>query len=392
MKKYIYTITSTLYIIGYVLFIIGVGSDTDLGDVERAIRDIAIKGYSYSPDLLDEQLHNVSLMREQERARFLPPVLSKVNRTKAQKILIEKFSDIKKKLWEDYIHHRLPWQQDANHPGGSTGPLTTGGGGGPVIITPSTPPPSTQPPPPPPPNIDKYPILKDDNALKPIVDKINSLRSTVKDEVKKCEDEKCPGNKTSSAPWMNAVNELWKLWDITIQDAGNLSSAIADAAKNVTDKAEFESSLREAIRLKASGNNYVDMKRINEQISGQGFMNDKEKECTKYHNIWRAVMGLPPFSAEEKKVIAARKHSEYMTQKDLTHNEDVAGRETPWARCSQEGTTCNAENVAKGTADPKQTLDRWLSSAGHHRNIIGPYSKIGIGFAEPYWWTAVFGP
>lgn len=391
MRKYYIQLTLySIFCILYTILNIGVGSDTDLGDVERAIRDLAIKGYGYSPDLLDEQLNNVSLIRTQERYKSFTPVLRGVNAKKVQKVLIEKFSDIKKKAWDDYINHRLPWQ-NINHDGVTiTGPLTTKGTN-PITIIPSTT--TTTQAPPPPPNVDKYPVLKDDNALKPIVDKISGLRNTVKDELNKCKDQNCAGNKTPSAPWMSAVNELNKLWDITISDASSLSSAIADAAKNVSgaDKSEFESSLKEAIRLKASGNNYAEMKTVNDQISGQSFMNDQEKECTKLHNRWRAIMGLKPLSAEEKKVIAARKHSEYMKQKgQIGHSEDVPGRETPPARCQAEGTSCIGENVAAPFPDPKQVVDKWITSAVHHINIIGSHLRIGIGFVDSYW-TVVFG-
>ncbi len=140
------------------------------------------------------------------------------------------------------------------------------------------------------------------------------------------------------------------------------------------------------------------MKTVNDQIGGMSFMNDKEKECSKLHNRWRAVMGLNLLTPEEKKVIAARKHSEYMKNTGkFGHGEDVQGRETPWARCSAEGTNWNGENVAKGMIDPAQALNGWLTSAGHHSLILdmpfrgGNNSKTGIGQADIFW-TAVFGP
>ncbi len=215
----------------YTILNIGVGSDTDLGDVERAIRDLAIKGYGYSPELLDEQLKNVSLIRTQERYGAFTPIIKGVNFKEVQKALVEKFADIKKKAWDDHINHSLPWQNMNHNDATKSGPLTTSGptGGGPAPI------PITQAPPPPP-NIDKYPVLKDDNALKLIADKINELRNTIKDELNKCKDQNCSGNKTPSVAWMNAVNELNKLWDVTISDASSLSSAIKDAADKATDK------------------------------------------------------------------------------------------------------------------------------------------------------------
>ncbi|MFN7182385.1 MAG: CAP domain-containing protein [Planctomycetota bacterium] len=397
-KKYIIRcehIYSLLILVGVLCFL-GVGSDTDLGDVERAIRDLAIKGYGYSPQLLDEQLHNISLMRTEEKYRYFTPVIKGFNPKKAQRMLVEKFSYIKKKAFEDYLAHRLPWQKGNNggtsitHPGSFTTPpraIT-------IISAPTT---TTTELPPAPPNVEKYPILQDESALAPVVNKINELRKRVQEELDKCKDGSCPGNKTPNAPWMGAVEELYKLWSLTIADAKNLSQALARAYDEASDKAEFESSLRETIRLKVSGNNYVKMKEVNDNIKNQSFMEQREQGATVEHNIWRAIMNLGPLTADEKKVIAARKHSEYMagggcSPLPICHDEKTEGRETPSARCTAEGTNCMGENVAYGTADPVRVTKMWLESAGHHLNIIGPsWRTIGIGFKEPSYWTTVFG-
>jgi uncharacterized protein YkwD len=400
MKNKIY-ISSFIGLISSI-FIWCVGSDTELGDVERAIRDMAIKGYGYSAELLDEQLNQVSTLRAQERERISMPAgpERKVNFKKVQKVLIEKFSQIKSKAWDDYMHNRLWWQiaylKESGH---TTGPLTGGGttpsGGGPIFTgSPSS---STTTTLPPPPNVDKYPVLKDDSALQPIVDKIKSLRQSVSDELKKCGGGLggCQGDKSASAPWMGYVRELYKLWDITIADASNLSSAIKTAADSAQDKGEFQSSLKEAVWLKASGTNYTEMKQLNQTISGLSFMSKLEQDTVIEHNIWRVIMGVKPLKADEKKVIAARKHSEYMAQnKVLTHEENVEGRRTFMERCAAEGTNCGGENAATGHTSATQVVrDGWLTSAGHHSNIINPsWGSMGLGFKEPYWWTAVFGP
>ncbi|MDE6088647.1 MAG: hypothetical protein K2G25_09715, partial [Oscillospiraceae bacterium] len=39
-----------------------------------------------------------------------------------------------------------------------------------------------------------------------------------------------------------------------------------------------------------------------------------------------------------------------------------------------------AENLAGGRADPVSTVDQWMNSEGHRKNILGNYTHIGIGY------------
>ncbi len=276
MRKnyYIQLILYSIFCILYTILNIGVGSDTDLGDVERAIRDLAIKGYGYSPELLDEQLKNVSLIRTQERYGSFTPTIKGVNFKEVQKVLVEKFSDIKKKAWDDYINHRLPWQ-NVNHENSSSsgGPLTPPSGPAPPP-TPTTAPPSPTP--------------------------------------------------TTAPPSPTDINQ-------------------------------------------------------------------KEQDCIAEHNKYRKSIGLSELSADQKMILAARKHSQYMAKVNKLAHEGI-GDGNPWQRCQSEGTVCMAENVAMGTSDPVQVVKMWLNSPRHKANIEGKtWTRIGCGFAPPYWWTCVFG-
>ncbi len=265
MKRGIYIV---VLCIGAFL-VIGVGSDTDLGDVERAIKDIILKGYGYSPELLNEQLQNMSLTREETRYKKYQPISKNfINAKKAQKILIEKFSHIKKKAWEDYLAHRLPWQNTHQPEGNSTGPLT---------------PPQPQQPPP------------------------------------------QPLPQPTSPPSPTDIQKM-------------------------------------------------------------------EEECIAEHNNYRKSIGLNELSADQKLIIAARKHSEHMAKVGTPDHEGI-GDGTPWSRCQAEGTTCAAENVAMGRNTAKQTFQAWLNSPPHKANIENRgWRRMGCGFASPHWWTAVFAP
>jgi uncharacterized protein YkwD len=48
----------------------------------------------------------------------------------------------------------------------------------------------------------------------------------------------------------------------------------------------------------------------------------------------------------------------------------------------------SAENIAQNSS-PKAVFDSWKNSAGHNRNMLGAYRKVGLGRVGDYW-TAVF--
>jgi uncharacterized protein YkwD len=55
----------------------------------------------------------------------------------------------------------------------------------------------------------------------------------------------------------------------------------------------------------------------------------------------------------------------------------AGGRPGPWA-----------ENLSTYPT-PQDVFSGWRSSAGHNRNMLGSYSRVGIGYQGGYW-TAVF--
>lgn len=52
-----------------------------------------------------------------------------------------------------------------------------------------------------------------------------------------------------------------------------------------------------------------------------------------------------------------------------------------------------AENIAKGSTTPAQTMDMWMNSAGHRANILNcSYKKLGVGLDTSGWyWVQDFG-
>jgi uncharacterized protein YkwD len=49
-----------------------------------------------------------------------------------------------------------------------------------------------------------------------------------------------------------------------------------------------------------------------------------------------------------------------------------------------------AESIAKGGSTPEATMQQWMNSPGHKRNILADYSAIGVGFFNGNW-VQIFG-
>jgi uncharacterized protein YkwD/glutaredoxin len=49
-----------------------------------------------------------------------------------------------------------------------------------------------------------------------------------------------------------------------------------------------------------------------------------------------------------------------------------------------------AENIAKGGTTPEATMQQWMNSPGHKRNILGDFTTLGVGYFNGLW-VQVFG-
>lgn len=105
----------------------------------------------------------------------------------------------------------------------------------------------------------------------------------------------------------------------------------------------------------------------------------------------------PPVSWNAKLASAALVHSEDMSIYDKIDHE-VARHSTLASRIDDSGYDWKlfAENVAGGPNTPEQTIDSWMTSPGHCKNIMNPnYIEIGmacaINAASSYrsYWTLV---
>ena len=108
-------------------------------------------------------------------------------------------------------------------------------------------------------------------------------------------------------------------------------------------------------------------------------------------NRMRLLLGLKPLRIDVALCDAARDHAKDMvTLRFFAHNSPVAGKASPWDRAKRFGTSAGAENIAAGASTGPDTNQQWFHSPGHHKNMLGDHSRIGLGrYAKT--WTQMFG-
>ena len=108
-------------------------------------------------------------------------------------------------------------------------------------------------------------------------------------------------------------------------------------------------------------------------------------------NQIRILAGLKPLRIDVKLCEAGRDHSKDMVEKKFfAHDSPVPGKKTPWDRAKRFGTTAHAENIAAGASTGAGSIQQWWYSPGHHTNMMGNHSRVGLGRYGKTW-TQMFG-
>lgn len=108
-------------------------------------------------------------------------------------------------------------------------------------------------------------------------------------------------------------------------------------------------------------------------------------------NDYRAMLGLNLVASDVRLYSAAKMHSYDMaTRGFFSHDSPVPGRGKFTARARLHGATASSENIQVGTTDGAVAFDRWYHSAGHHKNMVGNWSHLGVGLSGSHW-TQKFG-
>lgn len=95
-------------------------------------------------------------------------------------------------------------------------------------------------------------------------------------------------------------------------------------------------------------------------------------------NQYRTQSGLNALSFENALNNAACSHTSWMANTgNFSHTGE--GGSTPWQRCNNAGTSCDAENIAYASyGDASVTFNQWKNSAGHNANMLGSHTVLGV--------------
>lgn len=108
-------------------------------------------------------------------------------------------------------------------------------------------------------------------------------------------------------------------------------------------------------------------------------------------NRIRVRAGLSALRLDLKLCDAGRGHSQDMVEHDFfAHESPVPGKKSPGDRAAKAGTSGGAENIAFGQQTGLEAIQAWWYSPGHHRNMMGNHSRVGLGRFKTHW-TQMFG-
>jgi uncharacterized protein YkwD len=119
---------------------------------------------------------------------------------------------------------------------------------------------------------------------------------------------------------------------------------------------------------------------------------DEERRMLEVTNAYRRMFGHRPLAVNTKVCAAARSHSEEMSRLGyFSHFSPTPGRRTPFDRMQLMGYAQGASENCAINPSADGAFAAWLTSSGHHRNLLLPlHTEIGIGNAGRYW-TQNFG-
>jgi uncharacterized protein YkwD len=169
----------------------------------------------------------------------------------------------------------------------------------------------------------------------------------------------------------------WK-WVVRDPDSGQVLKDVK------ADRAQRSITIEKGKRPTASGSAQTPEK-------GQAAAGEtKQAELLRLINQHRQANGRRTLSMDSSLTKAAQDHTDWM-QATGTLSQTGKNRSSMLDRIKAVGARPNAwaENIAQNsTPTPQATFNMWKNSAIHNQNMLGPYSKVGIGYKGGYW-TAV---
>jgi uncharacterized protein YkwD len=106
------------------------------------------------------------------------------------------------------------------------------------------------------------------------------------------------------------------------------------------------------------------------------------KDVLKQTNEFRRSKGLNQLVMLDQLNAIAREHSEDMAHGRVAFGHGGFSQREALEKKKIKGVSVFGENVAYGPTSGKQVVVMWENSAGHRRNLLGPFKYIGIGIAK----------
>jgi uncharacterized protein YkwD len=109
-------------------------------------------------------------------------------------------------------------------------------------------------------------------------------------------------------------------------------------------------------------------------------------------NEHRQKHGRAPLKYDDKLEQAIVGHCHHMAAHGFfSHNAPEKSVRDFWQRAKACGTGASAENIAVGQQTPEEVMHTWRFSAGHNANMLGNYTRVGIGFYAGGSWGTYWG-
>jgi uncharacterized protein YkwD len=129
-----------------------------------------------------------------------------------------------------------------------------------------------------------------------------------------------------------------------------------------------------------------------------------EQEVLELVNAARRENQLPELRSSAGLADAARLHALDLAEEDYLEHDSydrTGGRLVKSCEWSERvlrfvpGKRQLAENIAAGAETPREVVEGWTRSSVHRRNMLGPYTEIGVGYwpggSAGFYWVADFG-
>lgn len=110
-------------------------------------------------------------------------------------------------------------------------------------------------------------------------------------------------------------------------------------------------------------------------------------------NAHRAANGRSALAYDPELEAAVQGHCMHMSQHSFfAHEAPETSLTLPWTRATFCGTSANGENIARGQRTAAEVMTSWISSSGHNQNMLGAFSRVGIGYEDAgRYWGQLFG-